>query len=124
MNKKRKGILRVLALCSAAVMMMASSGCGKGGQGGRGRGMQQGGKIAVITKQQLSFWDDVKKGAEDACNELGYEMIYTVADGDNDYVSQVAAINDAIKKDAKAIVIAPNGTTELNEAFEKAEEKA
>ena len=127
MNKKRKGVLRALAVCSAAVMMMASSGCAKGGPGGPGGrgpgGAQQGGKIAVITKQQLSFWDDVKKGAEDACSELGYELIYTVADGDNDYVSQVAAINDAIKKDARAIVIAPNGTTELNEAFEKAEEK-
>jgi ribose transport system substrate-binding protein len=123
MNRnKRKGIFRAIASCTLSAVMLLSAGCGaqKGGPNGQNK---QGGppsKIAVITKQQLSFWDDVKKGAEDAGNELGVEIIYTVATSDNDYVSQVAAIKDAMLKGAKAIVIAPNSQTELNEVFDEA----
>ena len=101
-----------------AAAMLVTGGCGQKQTGPPGS--QGGGTIAVITKQQLSFWDDVKKGAQDACDEFGYDMVYTVADGDNDYVSQIAAINDAINKKAKAIVIAPNSEKDLNEALTKA----
>lgn len=115
MNKKRKSILRTLAACSLSAAMLVSSGCGKAGEPKQ--------KIAVIGKQQLSFWDDVKKGAMDAGNELGYDIIYTVAENDNDYTSQVADIKNAILQDAKAIVIAPNSETELNDALAEAESK-
>ena len=116
---KRKSIFRAIASCTLSAMMLISAGCGKsqnaGGQGSTGGPPP---KIAVITKQQLSFWDDVRKGAEDAGNELGAQILYTVATSDNDYVSQVAAIKEAIAADAKAIVIAPNSQTELNSAFD------
>lgn len=118
MNKKRKSILRKVAACTLSALMLASTGCGRPqGAGGPKN------KIAVIGKQQLSFWDDVRKGAEDAGNELGYEIIYTVAENDNDYTSQVADIKNAILQDAKAIVIAPNSKTELNSVFAEAEAK-
>ena len=125
MNRnKRKGIIRAIASCTLSAMMLLSAGCGKpqnaGGQGSTGGPPP---KVAVITKQQLSFWDDVKKGAEDAGNELGVEVLYTVATSDNDYVSQVAAVKDAMLKGAKAIVIAPNSTTELNSVLGEAAEK-
>ena len=119
MNKKKRSAFKSVAAGLLAAAMLVTGGCGQkqtgppGSQGG-------GGTIAVITKQQLSFWDDVKKGAQDACDEFGYDMVYTVADGDNDYVSQIAAINDAINKKAKAIVIAPNSEKDLNEALTKA----
>lgn len=120
-KKKRKGTFKAIAACAVSAVMLLAGGCGKPQGQQQGPPADGGGaKIAVITKQQLSFWDDVKNGAEDACNEFGYEMLYTVADGDNDYVSQVAAINDAINKKAVAIVIAPNSTTELNDALNKA----
>lgn len=122
MNRsKRKGIFRTIAACTLSAMMLISAGCGKPQNAG-GNG-QQGGppaKVAVITKQQLSYWDDVKKGAEDAGNELGVQIMYTVATSDNDYVSQVAAIKEAIAADAKAIVIAPNSDTELNSVLDEA----
>ena len=119
MNKKKRSTFKSAAAGLLAAAMLVTGGCGQkqtgppGSQGG-------GGTIAVITKQQLSFWDDVKKGAQDACDEFGYDMVYTVADGDNDYVTQIAAINDAINKKAKAIVIAPNSEKDLNEALTKA----
>ena len=122
MNKnKRRGLFRALAACAVSAAMLATSSCSLpflGDKGGR-----QKGTIAVITKQQLSFWDDVKKGAEDAGDELGYNILYSVADGDNDYVSQINAIKEAINKGAKAIVIAPNSTTDLNSVFKEAEDK-
>ena len=124
MNKKnRRGVFKAIAACTLSAAMLLSGGCGsKGSQGGPGGpNAQQGGTICVITKQHLSFWDDVKKGAEDAGEEFGYDIVYSEATNDNDYSSQEAAIYDAIKKKAKAIVIAPNGKTELNKAFEDAE---
>lgn len=122
MNKnKGKGLLRALAACTLSAAMLITSGCDlspKGGQ--KGRKIE---KIAVITKQQLSFWDDVKKGADDAGKELGYEIMYTVAQGDNDYSTQIDAINEAVKQGAKGIVIAPNSKTDLNTALEAARAK-
>ena len=121
MNKnKRKGIFRALVASTLSAVMLISAGCGRpqGAGGPRGR---QSAKVAVITKQQLSFWDDVRKGAEDAGKELGMDVIYTVAEGDNDYVSQVAAVKDAVNmKHVDAIVIAPNSDTELNGVLEEA----
>lgn len=118
MNKmKRKGILKRLALCAVSLTMLASAtACGKPQDSGE--------KIAVICKNdKVSFWDEVKKGAGDCCDEMGYEMLYYCAEGDNDFASQIEDINDAINKNAKAIVIAPNDLAELNETLEKANNK-
>ncbi len=114
MNKsKRKRFLSAIALCTVSAAMLMTTACGKPASGGR---------IAVICKTQgVSFWDDVKKGAEDAGEELGYDIDYYIASGDNDYASQIEYINEAIDNKVKAIVIAPNGNSELDEAFEKAE---
>lgn len=115
MNKmKRKGFLKRIALCSVALTMLASvTACGKPASSG--------GKIAVISKnEKVSFWDEVKKGAEDCCEEMDYELLYYCASSDNDYASQIEFINDALDKGAKAIVIAPNDPNELNSVFDKA----
>jgi ribose transport system substrate-binding protein len=117
MNKGKKMILSSLALCTVSMSVLMTTSCGKPG-GGSTKG-----KIAVITKNKsVSFWDDVKKGSEAAGDELGYDIIYTAASGDNDFASQVEAINDAIKEDVDAIIIAPNGNAELDEAFKKADD--
>ena len=114
---KRKGIFRRLALCAVSLTMLASAtACGKP--------QSSSGKIAVICKNEnVSFWDEVKTGANDCCEEMGYEMVYYCASGDNDFSSQIEYINDAINQNVKAIVIAPNDLTELNEAFDRATNK-
>lgn len=123
MNKnKGKGFLRALAACAVAAALVVSTGCGKS-DAAKGRGGRPIEKIAVIGKQQLSFWDDVKKGAVDAGNELGYDILYSVAEGDNDYVSQIDAVKKAMSEGAKAIVIAPNSETDLNSVFKDAESR-
>lgn len=120
MNKKnRRGVFKAFTACTLSAFMLLSSGCGsKSGN----PNADEGGTIYVIGKQQLSFWDDVKKGAEDAGKELGYNVVYSVASGDNDYSTQGDDIQKAIKEKAKAIVIAPNGKTELNDALKRAED--
>ena len=118
MNKmKRKSIFSRIALCAVSLTMVASvSACGKSDAGNTN------GKIAVITKSdKVSFWSEVQKGSQDACDEYGYEMLYYAASGDNDYASQQEYINDAIKQEVNAIVIAPNDPKELNDSFKKAE---
>ena len=119
MNKeKRKRILSAIALCTVSATLLAATGCGK--PGGKKKS-----KIAVITKNSnvVSFWDEVKNGAEDAGDELGYEIVYTIATGDNDFATQVDAINKAVDEGVEAIIIAPNSQTELNEALAKAQAK-
>jgi ribose transport system substrate-binding protein len=131
MNKKgKKGFLKKLALCAVSMsMLVCSVGCAGNAQGGppEGRGgtaaNTMGAKVAVICKNDtVQFWDDVHKGAEDACEELGLEMMYKCASGDNDYASQVGYIKEAIEWGADAIIVAPNGVTELNDAFAEAQE--
>ena len=117
MNRNKKnGVFRTVAACTLAAAMLLSGGCGP--QGGPPAGVVRGGKIAVIAKQPISFWDDVRMGAEDAGRELGFEIIYSVAEGDNDYASQVESIKNAIRDNVNAIVIAPNSTTDLNSALQ------
>lgn len=116
MNRKTSGILkRVLAGSLAVTTAFAFGGCGKN------ETTESNGKIAVICKAQgVSFWDHVKMGAEDAGEELGYEIIYNCAAKESSVDEQIGYINQAIAEGVKAIVIAPNSATELNVALKKA----
>lgn len=126
MNKKgNQSFLKRLALCAVSMTMLAGSvSCGNNSAQSRNPNQAAiGAKIAVICKNDtVEFWDDVRMGAQDACDELGMEMLYYCAKGDNDYASQVGYIKDAVSQGVKAIVVAPNGITELNDAFAEAEE--
>lgn len=117
MNRiKGKGAFRAVLAGTLSAAMLLSSGCGKPAT--------ETAKVAVITKAEgISYWEDVKKGAEDAGEEFGIDILYTVATKDNDYSTQEDAINRAVRDGAKAIIIAPNGKTELNEAFDRAKAK-
>jgi len=119
MNKgTKKRILSGIALCTVTMSMLMSTGCGN---------TEKKKKIAVITKQDIAFWHDVKAGAEDAAKDFGLTLLYNEGGetdypvNDNDYATQIEYINYAIKEKVDAIVIAPNGTVELNEAFARAE---
>lgn len=121
MNKsRRKRIISTLALCAVSMTTLMSTGCGKSNDDDEYT-------IAVITKQDIAFWHDVQNGAEDAGEELNAKILYNEGgesdypQGDNDFATQVEYIDYAIKEGVDAIVIAPNATTELNEAFNKAE---
>ena len=120
MNRSTKSrIFRTFALCAVSAAMLLPGSCGKP--------KTEVTKIAVITKQDISFWHDVKNGAEDAGDELGVAILYNEGSshdyptGDNDYATQIEYINNAINAKVDAIVIAPNGVTELNDALARAD---
>lgn len=114
----RKRIISALTLCAVSAATLFSTGCGKSDDDKV--------KIAVITKQNIAFWHDVQKGADDAGEELNVDILYNEGsedaypNGDNDFNTQIEYINYAIDEGVDAIIIAPNGTTELNEAFARA----
>lgn len=113
-KKRKKGTFRALAICLLSVAMLMPGGCGKPKDDKI--------KVYVITKDStVSFWKDVQRGAEDASDELDIDITYKAATGDNDYATQIEAINEAIDEKVDAIIIAPNGNTELDDAFKRAE---
>ena len=119
MNKsRRKRIISSMALCAVSLSTLMTTGCGKSSDDRY--------TIAVITKQNISFWEDVKDGAEKAGDELDVKIIYNEGSdkdyplGDNDFATQIEYIDYAIKEGVDAIVLAPNDTDKLNEALERA----
>ena len=118
-TKKRKAA-RILSGALALSLMVLSTGCGS--QGGPPQG--SGGNIAVICKAEgVQFWEDVKKGASDACEELGYTLVYGTAKTDTDITTQMNLIRDYTNQGVKAIVIAPNDVNTLNAALKDAAKK-
>jgi ABC-type sugar transport system substrate-binding protein len=119
MNKmKRKDIFKKFAVCAVSASMIASvTACGK-----KESSKAPNGKIALICKDtKVAFWEDVKKGVVDACDDFGYEMVYYCATGDNDYASQQEFMNKAIEQKVKAIILAPNDVDALNDYINKAD---
>lgn len=122
--KTGRGKLLRLAACSLAVLTSAAfTGCGiQSVQDGRN--LQHGSKIVVIGQaKDIQFWDYVEKGATDAGNELGYNVEYYNANSTSDVEGQIQLVQNAIDGGAKAIVLAPNSATELNEVIRNASDK-
>jgi len=119
MNRKTGSILkRVLAGSLALTTAFAFGGCGSSDKA------KSNGKIAVICKAQgVSFWDYVKMGAEDAGEEIGYDIVYNCASQESSIDEQIGFIKQAIDQDVKAIIVAPNSTTELNTVLKQADQK-
>jgi len=115
MNKKRgKTFLKGLLLGTLALSMMFTGGCGK---------KEEKTKIAVITMgHEAEFWQMLKKGAEDASNEVDIEMIFDSPDVETDFARQVQIINEAVNNNVDAIVISPCSydDPDITQALDKA----
>ncbi len=115
MNRKKKGLFSRIAVCSLALSMALLSGCQQQQE-------QSGGRIAVICQAEgVQFWDQVKVGAEEAGEEMNYEIDFRSTQVATDIDGQRAMIQEAVRNHVKGIVIAPNSPSELNEAFQAAE---
>jgi len=115
-SRRRKFSKTLLCLASAAAMLSVSS-CGVS-NAGKEKKMK---KVAVICKNSnVAFWDEVKQGAKDACDEMGITLSYYCAQNDNDYATQQEYLTNAIRNKVNAIVIAPNSTTDLNQLIAEA----
>jgi fructose transport system substrate-binding protein len=111
--------LQLLAV-GVAVASLALSACGGGSASSSGTGAK--GKIGVslITKDSINpFFIAMQKGAKADAAKLGVDLTIAAGKEDGDEAGQVTAIENAIAKGQKGILITPNGPG-VNSAIKKA----
>lgn len=70
--------------------------------------------ITVIPKGVDSpWWNQVRQGAEAALAGSGYRLSWTGPEQESDHARQIACIDDALVRNAAALVIAPNDSRVL-----------
>lgn len=110
MNRNKR-IFDRAAVCAMAFSLVFASGCGA-------KKEESHGKITVIVKSQSPYWDSVKKGAEEAADELGYSIDWQAPA--NEDVPQNSFVEKAVHDGAKAILVAPSVTDGLEDSFKMA----
>jgi fructose transport system substrate-binding protein len=125
----RRGVRLAAAVALTAAASLTFAACGGGGntgtpeaEGSASGGGGGGGEIAVtlITKDNNNpFWISMQKGAEDAAAKNGVTLTKAAGAKDGDEDGQVKAIEAAIARGDKGILIAPNGPG-VNDALENA----
>jgi fructose transport system substrate-binding protein len=126
-NRRGTRLGAALALTAAASLMFAACGGGgstgtPGGEASASGGGGGGGEIPVtlITKDNNNpFWISMQKGADDAAAKNGVTLTKAAGAKDGDEDGQVKAIEAAVARGDKGILIAPNGPG-VNDAIENA----
>jgi fructose transport system substrate-binding protein len=125
-NRRGTRLGAALALTAAASLVFAA--CGGGGNSGSagGEASQSGGgggeKVAVtlITKDnQNPYWISMQKSADEAAAKDGITLTKAAGAKDGDEDGQVKAIEAAVARGDKGILIAPNGPG-VNDAISNA----
>lgn len=117
MKKRCIGLLTGLLIVTAVL-----SGCGEG-QNDMKNNQQQEGKpyIAVIAKGfQHKFWQTVKKGAEQAAEDLGVTISFEGPDTEAQVDKQVEMLDAALSKNPAAVCLAALDSKAVLSALEKA----
>jgi len=108
---RRRGVTAGLVLAAAASMTLTAC-AGAATPSGSSSGGAAGGTTAVtlITKTSTNpFFLAMKKGAEDEAAKDGVTLTYAAGAEDGDEDGQVKAIEAAVARGDKGILIAPNG---------------
>jgi fructose transport system substrate-binding protein len=124
-NRRGARLAAGLALTAAASLTFAA--CGGGGQtgspGAEGSASGGGGEavaVTLITKANNNpFWISMQKGAEEAAAKNGVTLTKAAGAKDGDEDGQVKAIEAAVARGDKGILITPNGPG-VNSAIENA----
>jgi fructose transport system substrate-binding protein len=124
-NRRGARLAAGLALTAAASLTFAA--CGGGGQtgspGAEGSASGGGGEavaVTLITKDNNNpFWISMQKGAEEAAAKNGVTLTKAAGAKDGDEDGQVKAIEAAVARGDKGILITPNGPG-VNSAIENA----
>lgn len=109
----------VAAIATAAVLFGAcSSTGGAASPGGSGAGGPVG--VTLITKTSTNpFFVAMAKGAKESADKLGITLTTAAGKEDGDTATQIQAIENAISKGDKGILITPSGP-DVNSAIKKA----
>jgi fructose transport system substrate-binding protein len=123
-NRRGTRLAAALALTAAASLTFAACGGGGSTPGAEGSASGGGGgeKVAVtlITKDNNNpFWIAMQKGADEAGAKNGVTITKAAGAKDGDEDGQVKAIEAAVARGDKGILIAPNGPG-VNSAIENA----
>jgi fructose transport system substrate-binding protein len=124
-NRRGTRLGAAMALTAAASLMFAACGGGgeTGSQGGAAsEGGGGGGEVAVtlITKDNNNpYWISMQKGADAAAAKNGITLTKAAGAKDGDEDGQVKAIEAAVARGDKGILISPNGPG-VNSAIENA----
>jgi ribose transport system substrate-binding protein len=98
------------------VALLALSGCQRGSEQKTGRT-----RIALVLKTLNNpFFIDMQRGAEEAANKLGVELIVQAAEREIDVEKQMQIIENLIQSKVDAICITPSGSREVVPAIAKA----
>jgi fructose transport system substrate-binding protein len=115
--KRMRGLVTVLAVASMAALGLA--GC-TGGTGGTGSTANDSVGVALIVKTTSNpFFVAMENGAKDAAKTAGVSLTLAAGKEDGDEDTQIKAIEDAIARGDKGILITPNGPG-VNDAITKA----
>lgn len=127
MDVKRSWIALISLVCSFA-LVVAACGTDAGtslddeGETGQSAGNEEK-TIAVIVKStEHEFWQTVKKGAEEAGEQFGYNVTFQGASAETAIGEQVSIVEDAINQQVAAIVLAPSDPEALAPPLQNAEE--
>jgi ABC-type sugar transport system substrate-binding protein len=119
-SRTKLRIRGVAAIATAAVLFGACSSTGGGASSGGSAG--PGGPIGVtlITKTSTNpFFVAMAKGAKESADKLGITLTTAAGKEDGDTATQIQAIENAISKGDKGILITPSGP-DVNSAIKKA----
>ena len=123
LNRRGTRVAAVLALTAAASLTFAACGGGSAGTpGGEASGGGAGGEVPVtlITKDNNNpYWISMQKGADAAAAKNGVTLTKAAGANQSDEDGQVKAIEAAVARGDKGILIAPNGSG-VNGAIENA----
>jgi fructose transport system substrate-binding protein len=126
-NRRGTRLAAALALTAAASLTFAACGGGSSGSaGGEASGSASGGggggpiAVTLITKDNNNpFWISMQQGAENAAKQNNVTLTKAAGAKDGDEDGQVKAIEAAVARGDKGILIAPNGPG-VNDAIDNA----
>jgi len=119
-SARRRGLLTLGVLTASSALLLTACG-GSSSTAGSGSG-GGGGKVGVslITKDSTNpFFVAMQKGAKADAAKDGVDLTIAAGKQDGDEAGQVTAIENAVAKGQKGILITPNGPG-VNSAIEKA----
>jgi len=117
---RRSRLLGLTCLATISALVVTSCGSGDGGGGGDGGGDEV--AVSLILKDSTNpFFVAMREGAEKAAEASGVDLTVAAGKQDGDEATQVTAIENAISRGQKGILITPNGPG-VNSALERARE--
>lgn len=120
---------KLVALMLTACMVFTLAACGGGGSNGEPASAdgksEEGNKktIALVPPAMISpYYKSVISGAEDACEEMGYELKTLAPESESDYASQVQIVEDMITQKVDGIILCAINSDAIVAAVKKANE--